>query len=410
MSYNPTESQVLDYLHHKRSSSFLDKISNYAEANLFPGAFSDLSVEGLENIISEANSGKQFVFVQDHQSEYDWVIAQPKLHQAGLPVAIQAGANLFVGPIGAGLKKLGGYMSVRDDRKMYGENGFSSLMREITGQKPHIITQEEYSTLLPKQLERILVDEKLHNLTLPNIETNKYDRRKKKLGRSYSGKLNPLHPGVFMAIDHVAKNNNLDNLNYVPVYVSYERTPEDILFREFEGKFSSKVMKNVYDHYYTFVKFPRSKEIHEEKPRAILRFGEPRPALGNTVREHKPIIESDLGSMLRVYPTHLVFASMDNYYKMSKSQLTDRLNERVEVLESQDIDTSALRDLEGNLIPLDDMLGRVESLFNYTSSPRIAGKTDVVLEHDEKEVFIWHPHLARFYSNRLNHLLKKGQK
>jgi len=65
------------------------------------------------------------------------------------------------------------------------------------------------------------------------------------------------------------------------VAVTYERVPEDILFREFKASTRrTKIAKYIYDHYYTFFKAPFSKELRQEKSRVCVKFGQgiPRPS------------------------------------------------------------------------------------------------------------------------------------
>ena len=70
-------------------------------------------------------------------------------------------------------------------------------------------------------------------------------------------------PIVFAAIRSVIRHvPGLAEGLYVPVNISYERVPEDILFREYKARSRrSKIAKYIYDHYYTFVKAPLSRAV-----------------------------------------------------------------------------------------------------------------------------------------------------
>ncbi|MFP4118067.1 MAG: 1-acyl-sn-glycerol-3-phosphate acyltransferase [Candidatus Woesearchaeota archaeon] len=380
--------EKLDHLHHERSDTFLSVMKHISDP-LIRNTFEDIKVEGLEDVL---DCERQQVFISDHESEMDWLLLQRILSDKGIKTTVQAGDNLFVPGIGYLLRKCGGFMSVRDshDFRYHGKN--------------HRITKKEYAfSLYRPQLERILSDEGYDILIFPGYSVDKYTGETKS-GRSYDGKFNPFMPVPFARVSEVAKKQDLD-LAFREVKISYERVPEDTAFRQFKNMTGgSKLLKNVYDHANTFLLSPWKRRMKSIKPHAIIKFGE----------EHSPekkgrILAEELyegvGSLLRVYPTQLIFASTDDKYKISKHDLLDNVRRNVDKLYEKGIDITPVHD--GNrLMPLDSMLNRIERLFNYNKVPIIATHNYQTIEHDKNEVFIWHPHLARYYSNKLNYLLK----
>jgi hypothetical protein len=191
------------------------------------------------------------------------------------------------------------------------------------------------------------------------------------------------------------------------VAVTYERVPEDVLFREFRASTrKTKIAKYIYDHYYTFFKAPFSKELHQEKSRACVKFGRGVPAnFTMKARDFAEHIRHEIGKLIRVYESTLIFHSVGGRFILPKKELAASIQENLKKLKEHKIDCSPLYGSNGRLLSLDRMLSRVEKLFNYPESPIIPLKTYHTLEHDQHEVFIHNPHLASYYSNKLKYIL-----
>jgi hypothetical protein len=401
------ERTLLRLLHHRWNKRTLSAVSWVCERFLLPGCFSRVEYSGLERVAAKARAGKRLIFIPDHQSEYDWLLLQDKLFRTGLRTAIQAGDNLFVGPLDPILRGCGAFMSVRQEKSFYSTHWIYDLLARALGQRPIRVTREQYSRLYPKQLARILGREGYNLLVFPGYETDPFTGLVK-YGRSYSGLFNPLSPYVFITVSKVLKGLGLADAEYIPVAVTYERVPEDILFREFKASTRrTKIAKYIYDHYYTFFKAPFSKELRQEKSRVCVKFGEGVPAaFGGKARDFAERMRHEIGRLIRVYETTLIFHSLNDKFAVSKQELRRNLHENLRVLRAKKIDCSPLYDAHGRLQPLDRMLNRVARLFNFTESPVIPLKTYRTLEHDRNEVFIHNPHLASYYSNKLRYILE----
>ena len=385
----------------------MSTVSYFCEHFLLKGCFSEIDFVGLERVRAKTQAGKRLIFIPDHQSEYDWLLLQNKLYRAGVHTAIQAGDNLFVGPLDPILRGCGAFMTVRNEKSFYSTHWIYDLLARALGQRPIRVTREQYSLLYPKQLASILGREGYNLLVFPGYETDPYTGQVK-YGRSYSGLFNPLSPYVFITVSKVLGSLGITDAEYIPVAVTYERVPEDILFREFKASTRrTRIAKYVYDHYYTFFKAPFSKGLRQEKSRVCVKFGEGVPAaFSGKGRDFAERMRDEISRLIRVYETTLIFHSLNDKFAISKRELRKNIQENLRILKSKKIDCSPLYDSKNRLEPLDRMLNRVARLFNFAESPVIPLKTYRTLEHDKNEVFIHNPHLASYYANKLKYVLK----
>ncbi len=383
-------------------------MSKFVQRFLLPGVFTDIDILGLEEIKRKARAGKRLIFIPDHQSEYDWLVLQNLLFRANVKTVIQAGDNLFVGPLDPILRGCGAFMSIRKEKKFYSVHWMYDLLMKGLGGKPLVINLEAYTKLYVKQLIRMLGKEKYNLLVFPGYETDPYSGIVK-YGRSYSGAFNKLSPFVFISISKALRALGLEEAEYIPVSITYERVPEDILFREFKAETRRiKITKYIYDHYYTFIKAPFTKSLSQSKSRICIKFGQGIPAaFSGKARQFAEQIRFQIGRLSRVYESQLVFSSLHNKFTIPKKELKRNILRNLDKLKSLGIDCSPLYRENGELLGIDTMLRRVEKLFNSPKSSVIAIKTYLTLAHDAHEVFIHNPHLASYYGNKLNYILSK---
>jgi 1-acyl-sn-glycerol-3-phosphate acyltransferase len=399
--------RILKLLHHRRNTRKVRRVAVFCRRRIFPGCFPRLEEEGLGQVLELARSGRRLIFIPNHQSEYDWVILQSMLVEHGVKAAIQAGDNLFIGPLDPFIRHCGAFMTVREERAFYSSRWYLGWLMRLLGRKPLVVTRELYARLYPQQLARVLRDDGLHLMVFPGYETDPYSGQVK-LGRSYTGEMSPLSPIVFAAIRSVVRHvPELSNGVYIPVNISYERVPEDILFREYRARSRrSRIAKYVYDHYYTFVKAPLSRSVRRRQTRVCIKFGDPVPVDGEMrARDLADLMRDRLSRLTRVYEGMLVFPSLDSRYRVSKEALARRIDENLARVEELGLDTSPLYHADGRRKTLDELLARLERVFNIPRIPILPSKSYVTIEHDRHEVFIHHPHLASYYANKLKHLL-----
>ncbi|MBN1837116.1 MAG: 1-acyl-sn-glycerol-3-phosphate acyltransferase [Spirochaetales bacterium] len=404
----PSQRTLLRLLHHNWNPRTLTALSYICERFLFRGCFSEIEVLGLEEVAAKSAAGRRLILIPDHQSEYDWLILQSRMFRSGIHTAIQAGDNLFVGPLDPVLRGCGAFMSVRDKHSFYSSHWIANMAFKHLGKKPIVITRDMYSTLYNKQLKRILGREGFNILVFPGYETDPYSGAVK-YGRSYSGLFNPLSPYVFIMMSKALKELGIRDAEYIPVSISYERVPEDSLFREFKATSRrKKIFKYIYDHYYTFFKAPFSKELRQEKTRVCVKFGTGLPVdFGGKARQFAEQIHYEIGRLVRVYESTLVFHSVNNKFIIPKKELKVNMQRDLEKLHRLGVDCSPLYDDAGRLYPLERMLRRVESIFNFPKNPVSPLKSYVTMEHDKNEVFILNPHLASYYANKLRYIMSR---
>jgi len=404
-----SEKRLFKLLHHKWDKRTLTRMAVLCEQYVFKGCFSRIDIEGLGEVKKKVRAGTRLIFVPNHQSEYDWLILQDRLFRERIRTAIQAGDNLFIGPLEPLLKKCGAFMSIRKEWHYYSSNWVLAMILRLLGTKPIVVSKEQYTRLYPKQLQRILGEEGYNLLVFPGYETDPFSGEVK-YGRSYSGEFNPLTPHTFSVVSRVLRDIGVSEAEYIPVNITYERVPEDILFREFKANTRPrKIAKYIYDHYYTFVKAPFSKELHQAKSRVCVRFGAGVPAsFDGKAKEFAQYMHARIGELVRVYESMIVFSSLNNRFSISKKELKQNIQENLARLEALHIDCSPLYNHQGKLCSLDSMLNRIATLFNQPKIPIIALKSYLTLEHDHNEVFIHHPHLAAYYGNKLRFLLQQA--
>ena len=405
MRQDLSSAQILDLLHHWRRDRYVINTANTCQALFFRSLFSSVDVVGLENVISRAKAGQTLVFIPNHQSEYDWMMLQTYLARRYVRTAIQAGENLFVGPVDSFLRKCGAFMMIRDRRAFYGKHWFGNFANKLLGTRPLVITKEQYNRLYLEQIKMVL-REKLHLMIFPGYETS--PTGDVKYGRSYSGEFAELSAYVFLVVNTAVRQIEIDNAFFVPVNISYERVPEDIVFREYQAKTrKTKIAKYVYDYYYTFIKAPITRRMREQRCRVCVRFGEGVPADGSLrAREQARVVRHEMGKLTRVYESTLLFASLDDHFRVSRSELEKRIAQNLDRLEEHGMDTSPMY-LHGRRLSLDAILERTARLFNYPRAPVIASKAYTTLEYDDDNVFVRHPHLAAYYGNKLRHALQE---
>ena len=406
----PPDRTLLRLLDHNWNRRTLSAVSYVCEHFLFKGCFSGVDVIGLEGIKRKIEAGKRLIFIPDHQSEYDWLLLQSRLFLAGVRTVIQAGDNLFIGPLDPILRGCGAFMSVRDRHAFYSGHWLYNLLAKSLGKRPIVVDRDSYARLYLKQLKRIFGRERFNLLVFPGYETDPYSGLVK-YGRSYSGLFNPLSPYIFITVSKVLRELGIRNAEYIPVSISYERVPEDVLFREFRAKTHRPAMgKYIYDHYYTFFKAPYSKELRQEKSRVCMKFGKGIPTdFRCRAREFAEIVRFEIAKLTRVYETTLIFHSIENRFTLPKRDLKLNVVHNVKKLQSLDVDCTPLHKAPGQYLSIDAMLKRVEGLFNFRERPVVPLKSYITLEHDRNEVFIHNPHLAAYYGNKLHYILSKAE-
>jgi glycerol-3-phosphate O-acyltransferase len=198
---------------HKEANQYLNEIAaNYSSlvidigakiVNRFIGTlFDGLSVNSeMFSHIKKMNLKGPIVFVPCHKSHIDYLVLSSLLYHNNMPCPhVVAGKNLFFWPVGAFLRAAGAF-SVR--RSFKGAVLYSKVFSEYV----HKLLEEGFNTEL-------------------FIEG----------GRSRTGKLLPPQLGFLSILLNAFKNQACDDLIFVPIYVGYDRVPEEKAYlHEIEG-------------------------------------------------------------------------------------------------------------------------------------------------------------------------------
>ena len=370
MKQDLSAAEVLQLLHHRRSDRYVVNTANTVEVILFGNCFTGVEIEGLDGVHDRARDGHPLIFIPNHQSEYDWMLLQTYLAQRYIRTAIQAGENLYVGPVDTFLRKCGAFMMIRDRRSFYARHWLTNLVLKLVGTRPFVLTKEHYNKLYLEQIKKVMTGYE------PDRASGEI-----KYGRSYSGEFAELSPYVFLVLRTAVRQLQIEGAQYVPVNISYERIPEDIVFREYQARSrKSKFAKYVYDHYYAFMKMPFARRIRDQRSRVLIRFGEGIPVdRALRAREMAALVRERMGKLMRVYESTLVFASLDDRYKMSREELEDRVAANLERIEAYGLDTSPLYTPERRRLSLEEMLARTVKIYNFPDVPIFPSKSYMTL-------------------------------
>ncbi|MEI6128356.1 MAG: hypothetical protein WCQ99_17570, partial [Pseudomonadota bacterium] len=225
------------------------RIFTFISKRLFAGT----EVVGLAPLVEQRKEEKRQgnttinIYVSRHLSEFDWQEVQRVLCGVNMMAAVQAGDNLFIGPMGPLLRHLGGFKVFREEARLFSENwlaqiayafvdrlweqkAFHALFSTVrlTRRKPVVIDQMLTRDIYVAYLNHLIGNGDRDILMFP--EYSKSADNKTKYGRSYSGKFLDFTPLIFKLLRDINKKTER-KLQIVPVNISYERVVEDQAFR-----------------------------------------------------------------------------------------------------------------------------------------------------------------------------------
>lgn len=318
--------------------------------------FSSIKVEGLDNIkdLKSSNPDSSLVYISRHRSHLDYVITQLALAKAGMPARIQAGDNLFIGPLDPLLRHCGAFMTIRDDHIFYSKNWFLNSVYSFLPNNLGLY-KKQYDLYIDRKLSKMLYERYLEKI-LSNNDSSKdlliypeYIRGADgslKYGRSYSGSLLDFSPYVFDLVQKIASKVNRDFF-FVPVNVSYEQVVEDSFIARMPELKKSNSKSSIYIK--EFVYIATRAFSHSLKPgKTVLKFGEPSEikkgysTILSSSRSAKKL-KNRVGLLETVFAPHIMFYSMDKKSKVSFPELEDKIMANLSRLNSSGIDVSNLR-------------------------------------------------------------------
>ena len=272
---------------------------SYAIANFISRrVFSSVEVIGLDALIqqrrTEAAQGTKTIniYIARHLSEFDWQEIQRVLAGANMMSTIQAGDNLFIGPLDPLLRHHGAFKVFRDEVRIFSAHWLANSIYKTLDVFWHDpLFKKLFPAIGLKQRQPVTIDATLakdiyvaYMKQLIDVEARdillfpeylKLADKKIKYGRSYSGKLLEFTPLIFKLLRDINKKTER-MLQIVPVNVSYERVVEDQSFKTLEKMKTNKITKRfVYlaDYFFNYTHWL----YQHQKNRVVIKFGEPEP-------------------------------------------------------------------------------------------------------------------------------------
>ncbi|MFH1915861.1 MAG: 1-acyl-sn-glycerol-3-phosphate acyltransferase [Nanoarchaeota archaeon] len=369
--------------------------------------FSKVNVEGIEDVITYARQKPEsnIIFVANHLSEFDWAEVQYLLVEHDLEAIVQAGANLFIGPLDPLLRQAGGFKVFREETQVYDENWILNIVKGFIegdlgidlGSRVDIskdLSEKIYKAFLGKSFK-----EGYHLFTLPGY---KRQDGMLKYGRSYEGLFLPFSPLVLQVPVFFQKTHPDRELAFSTIYISYERPPEDQNFSRLERmKKGSISRKFVYieDYLYnlTFRITQRASRVH-------LSFGDPLPieelrARGLTRRKQlADYLHKETGKLAVPFPTQQAGYCLDPITAndhMSIYALSQRMKNLRETLQEK-----GQRYVQ--YLP-EDVTSSLEQAHTQFWQP----PTRKIARFDGPKVRVYRPDVMAQYANHCRHLLEE---
>jgi len=330
--------------------------------------FAEIEVIGFEPLVQQRRAERERgehtvnIYIARHLSEFDWQELQRVFGGADMMTTIQAGDNLFIGPLDPVLRHFGGFKVFREEVRLFSPDWrlqlWYRLLDHLWRRRP---VRRLFSALGMKRREPLIIDQTLardiyvaylHHLihiegrdVLIFPEYSKNENKKVKYGRSYSGRLLEFTPLIFKLLRDINKKTPR-KIQIVPVHISYERVVEDQTFRTLEQLKSNRVTKPftyLVDYFFNYTHWLYQKQ----RGRVVIRFGEPlvlRKRMDFRVRLHEEV-RKRVGMLQTVFPTQVVGYAFGDARQLSEADLVQRVKKTVEELRKTGADLRYVENL-----------------------------------------------------------------
>ncbi len=382
--------------------------------------FSSVEVIGLKELARQRkNETAQGIktlnlYIARHLSEFDWQEIQRVLAGENLMAAIQAGDNLFMGPLDPLLRHHGAFKVFRSQARIFSEHWLLNsiygtldafwhdpLLKKLLSsirlkqRKPVIIEPLLAKDIYVAYMKHLIDVEKRDILIFP--EYLKLSDKKIKYGRSYSGKLLEFTPLIFKLLRDINKKTERI-LQIVPVNVSYERVVEDQSFKTLEKMQSNKITKRfVYlvDYFFNYTHWI----YQRQKGRVVIKFGQPvllRKAMDFKIRLHDDI-RNKVGLLQTVFPTQIIAYAFHNKDVLSDAELIKRVEKTLSELKKIGADVRFAEKLS--------TLQIIESA--YTHFDLHQKRRLLIYDEGKKQHKVIRHDVLSQYRNHIDHLFEK---
>lgn len=414
----PIESYFPYVCHHLKTGSYA--LSSRFFAFLARRLFARIDVYGLDALVEqrcreEAEGGAAVtIYIARHLSEFDWQEIQRALAGRGLMACVQAGDNLFIGPLGPVLRHLGAFKVFREETVVYAPTWVANACRAccalllrrpglrraarllgIRPPEPQLIDQVRAKEIYTAYLKHLIDVEGRDILMFP--EYSKTEDKKTKYGRSYSGRLLEFTPLIFRLLREINKTTGR-RIQLVPVNVSYERIVEDQTFRKLEKMKSSRVQKPftyLVDYFFNYTHW-----IYQRKKGTIaICFGQPvelrkKISIGYKLQEE---MRKRVGALQMIFPTQVFASAFAQDTSLPEEELLERVDKIMTALRRAGAD---LRYVAG--FSAREIVDQAHALFDQHRKRRIVRKRQRSGTYE-----VLRPDVLGQYRNHIAHLLEK---
>ncbi len=405
MDYQNIES-LFPYVEHHLTK--ISKLVLFAAQLYSNRVFSSVEVKGLENIraFKSKHPESNIIYVSRHKSHLDYLETQLKLGKAGIPARIQAGDNLFIGPLDPLLRHCGAFMAIRDEHKFYSNNWFLNTVYSFSPDRfgPY---EKQCKTYINRKLSKALYESYLESILSNPDSSNdlliypEYVRDLDgtlKYGRSYSGALLDFSPYIFSLLHKIS--SGLDKkFFFVPVNVSYEKVIEDSFIARIPELKKNNSRDSIYIKEFLYI---LTRVFCSKPSKLVLKFGEPseikKSAYNHFFSSSKAAkkLKHDVGSLETVFPPQIIFYSMDKKSKVSFPNLEDKVLANISKLKGSGADISNLKEYNINK-SFDSLLEETLSLFDAPGRRFVYVKDNHLCVLDSSVVNQYANHIAHLF-------------
>jgi hypothetical protein len=350
------------------------------------------------------------LYIPRHRSLFDYIVHMPiHYHFINPYVMILAGNNLFIFNYDQFLRKCGAFIYLRED-----------IFLKRKGLKRVFLSKDRYmDEVFPEYMKQEMFEEPGVNhrrkglIIYPENEKDPVTR-KRKGGRTKSGKLRTLSPVFFDKLKTISRDYPL-TLYVNPMNISFSKVPEaPYIVHASQVKGVRKKFHYLMENYFTMVSYPQYALSHPEaKLEAIINYGDPvlmDVEEFNSMRDlikFSQSIKDKIGLLESIFPVTFLYHVMGNDHDLSLSECTDRMKSEFDYYTSIGINTEKLADDKGNMLPPGELIEKCLKTINSNPSFYVKGiKKNCFLEVSSGRI-ISHDHaLQIWYANNIRHLDK----
>ena len=354
------------------------------------------------------------IYIARHLSEFDWQEIQRLCASVNMMAAVQAGDNLFIGPLDPLLRHHGAFKVFRDQACLYSDNWLANSiyryldplwedpffkkvfsLARMKRRKPVIIDPMMAKDIYTSYMKYLIDVEGRDILIFP--EYLKLPDKKVKYGRSYSGKLLEFTPLIFKLLRDINKKTER-RIQIVPVNASYERVVEDQSFKTLEKMKSNRYTRRfVYltDYFFNYTHWL----YQPARGRVVVKFGEPVPlkkTMDFKFRLHDEI-RKKVGQLQTVFPTQVVGYALGDNGDLRHTELLRRIEKTVHELKKTPADLRYVEKLSA-----EEIIKSTYEHFNVHPKRRFLVKNESSRTHH-----VLRQDVLSQYRNHILHLFEK---